>query len=808
VIRLLLAVLHVGISDPCDPNEPNGTNNHFAASVIQAGDVPVPLKGTYDCDQIREQLRGVDYVIFTGGEDLGPHWYGERPKPTLGKVNAFRDGCDFALFNTCLREKKPMLGICRGMQILNVFFGGTLYCDIPSEYAPDGGRARACHNADWEKRQTMPPLHSVVFAKGSRLAEAFGAEKLSVNSFHHQGVRDLAPGMVATGRAEDGFVEAVEYSGFPMMGVQFHPEVVAAQKPKGFDVERFVDFFRRIGPIVSDTKRLAPPTVTRAFRVPAERPYLMVPCSGCPSECRTFAREIGYGRMDLSADGTNVLTLTVDAPYPAAAGWESPIDLSAYAGRELVFTLNAQGQFGLDPFVRFRFASADELPKDVYAESYRPQFHFTPKYGWSNDPNGLSYYNGQWHIFYQSVACSTLWRPSNAWRHAVSDDLLHWRELKPAIEADEQAAAWSGSAVTCGDRHVLAYTRRSWTGESEQALAESANGVDYVKCGAVLPQRTPGNRDPFVFWHQPTQAWIQTLFIETNEVQTLEILSSKDLKSWRHESYVEGDRYDAPGDPPRKFLHECPILVEVPIESTKERRWLIAGGSMAYRIGRFDGHVFTPETEVVTPFPQRIGPAGRNAYYKPYYAGQAFNGAPDGRVIYMPWYKLETPKGALFSQGLGLPLEFTLVRTPEGLRLRFLPVKELERLRQGDAVPLEAFRGELAEVEYAATVGTDARIALDLRGVHLVYDAAKGTLSVGDEVSVPWKVENGRFAIRAYVDRLGLEVFSQDGFQVLPDPTARPNSQVWLLSCHKEGVVSSESARAWHLTSVYYPSSF
>jgi hypothetical protein len=169
----------------------------------------------------------------------------------------------------------------------------------------------------------------------------------------------------------------------------------------------------------------------------------------------------------------------------------------------------------------------------------------------------------------------------------------------------------------------------------------------------------------------------------------------------------------------------------------------------------------------------------------------------------MPWYKLETPKGARFSQGLGLPLEFTLVRTPEGLRLRFLPVKELESLRESEAVPLEKFDGELAEVEYSATVGNDARIVFDLRGMRLVYDAAKGTLSSGDEVSVPWKVENGRFAIRAYVDRIGLEVFSQDGFQVLPDPTARPDGKRRDISVTTSGAVLPDESRVWKLKDIW-----
>lgn len=199
------------------------SQRYFRAVTAQGG-VPwmVPLLDR-DLDTLREIYERLDGLFLAGGVDLHPYSYGDELDPLTGRTDPPRDRVELLLARWALEEGKPVLGACRGIQTLNVAAGGNLFQDvheqrdnpIKHDYHPTQGYARD-HLA-----------HDVELAPGSRVREIFGTERIQVNSMHHQGVRDLASGLVAVGRAPDGLVEAVEAAdGRFVVGVQWHPEML------------------------------------------------------------------------------------------------------------------------------------------------------------------------------------------------------------------------------------------------------------------------------------------------------------------------------------------------------------------------------------------------------------------------------------------------------------------------------------------------------------------------------------------------------------------------------------------------------
>lgn len=202
--------------------ERTGVNASYVRSVLKAGGVPVILSPLVGAARAAAALDGCDGLLLTGGEDVDPGLYGEGPSPLLGTVDRERDLFELALFAAARPREIPVLGICRGIQLVNVALGGTLWQDLASErrclvdHEPRAPRERRTHRVD--------------LAAGSRVARLLGAERLEVNSIHHQGIKTLAPGLVASGWAEDGLVESVESApdGGWLVAVQWHPEEMHA----------------------------------------------------------------------------------------------------------------------------------------------------------------------------------------------------------------------------------------------------------------------------------------------------------------------------------------------------------------------------------------------------------------------------------------------------------------------------------------------------------------------------------------------------------------------------------------------------
>ena len=414
----------------------------------------------------------------------------------------------------------------------------------------------------------------------------------------------------------------------------------------------------------------------------------------------------------------------------------------------------------------------------LYQETYRPQFHFTPKKNWTNDPNGLVYYDGEYHLFFQHNPEGIDWG-NMTWGHAVSPDLMHWTQLENAILPDEHGTIFSGSAVidtrnTSGFQAgphpplVCIFTYAGDFGTPKrpftQGIAYSTDrGRTFTKYegNPVVENLGPGNRDPKVFWHAPTNKWVMVLYVGTRS--DFVILGSPDLKNWERLSTItfpDG--------------HECPELFELPVDGDPANtRWVLWEGGGRHMLGKFDGVTFSPETGVLP------SEWGRNCY-----AGQTYNNVPGGRRIFIAWMNGGSYPGMPFNQQMAFPRVFTLRSTPDGPRLYAYPIAEIETIREArghwadetlepGANPLKDLQGELWDIDAVIRPQDGSRTVLNVRGTPIVYDAAKAALSCLDkEAALP--LEDASLALRVLIDRTSIEIFANGGrlvmsFCFLPD---------------------------------------
>ncbi|MDH5608183.1 MAG: glycoside hydrolase family 32 protein [Cyclobacteriaceae bacterium] len=345
-------------------------------------------------------------------------------------------------------------------------------------------------------------------------------------------------------------------------------------------------------------------------------------------------------------------------------------------------------------------AMGGTIPADYYLEDYRPQFHFSPEANWMNDPNGLVYYQGEYHMFYQYYPDSTVWGPMH-WGHAVSRDLVTWEHLPVALYPDDLGYIFSGSVVV--DRNntsglgtdenpplVAIYTYHQPDIEASGASAFQYQGLAYSVDKGRTWTKYEGNpilkdmskkdfRDPRVVWHAPSQKWVMILAVFDH----LELYGSPDLISWQYLSSF------GQGEGSHEGVWECPDLFELPLEGTAASRWVMlvsisAGGERGsatqYFVGDFDGTAFVnqnrPENILWLDF-------GRDNY-----AGVTWSDVPerDGRRIFMGWmsnwdYAQVVPTHP-WRSAMTVPRTLSLVSLPEGFRIRSFPVGEFDILRK------------------------------------------------------------------------------------------------------------------------------
>ncbi len=416
----------------------------------------------------------------------------------------------------------------------------------------------------------------------------------------------------------------------------------------------------------------------------------------------------------------------------------------------------------------------------LYQEKYRPQFHFSARQwtvsklnpgqreeGWMNDPNGLIYFDGEYHLFAQ--------RWAKCWIHAVSTDLVHWTELPPAFWEDLRfgEGVQSGGAVVDKDNTSgLAPDAKTiplvafWAGwdNRNQCVSYSLDKGRTWKEYEKNPVLAHPERDPKVFWYKPGQRWILVL----SDGGSYRFFTSKNLLDWTDQHFSLPDSY------------ECPDMFQLPIDGDLARqKWVLVRGNGRYSIGEFDGVKFTAET------PQLPSDFGAN-----FYATQSWGditGQP-ARRVQIAWMNGGKYPDMPFNQQMTFPCDLVLRSFPEGLRICRLPVKEIQGIygkkhvwkdrliRPGENL-LKDISGDLFDIQLQADLAGAKEFGLKCRGEAITFSAEKRTLTcLGRQA--PVEAANGHLTLRILVDRASIEVFADDGKAgmsscFLPDPANR-----------------------------------
>lgn len=475
-----------------------------------------------------------------------------------------------------------------------------------------------------------------------------------------------------------------------------------------------------------------------------------------------------------------------------------PFALSAYKGQHISIEIQGVPETALC-WKELKLSGSFDMANK---ESFRPVYHHTPAYGWMNDPNGMFYKDGVYHLYFQYNPYGSVWGNMH-WGHSTSTDLMHWKFEGCAIVPDAWGAIFSGSCVVdhnntagFGKGAVVAFYTSAkatpWGDVQSQSMAYSLdNGKTFTKYegNPILTSSEKDFRDPKVFWYAPGKHWVMMLAVG----QHMEIYSSVNLKEWKKESEF-GAMQGAHGG-----VWECPDLVEIPVEGTREKKWVLIcnlnpggpfGGSAAqYFVGSFDGKKFVNESPTQTKWMD---------WGKDNYATVTWNNAPDGRCIALGWmsnwqYANNVPTRQYRSANT-LARDLTLYREGQELYLKSTPSVEVKKAR-GKKVSIPSFKvsekHEMVnlfeekqgayEVEIVIQNAGASKIAFcllndkgekvsmyyDLNRKQFVMDRSEsGTVDFSKDfpaVTVAPANVDKELTLRLFVDRSSIEAFGEDG---------------------------------------------
>ena len=493
--------------------------------------------------------------------------------------------------------------------------------------------------------------------------------------------------------------------------------------------------------IVQSDKQAQSAVADRSREIVLDKKYLLFPVNNAAKPCRMRITIDGRVVQDFDI---NLATTEVD--------WWAKLDMSRYAGKTATVSVD---RLRADSQGLALVEASDTLrhTQPLYDEALRPQLRFSQMRGWNNDPNGMVYYDGEYHFFWQSNPFGPQWA-NMFWGHAVSKDLIHWEELPVALYPRVMAAGhcFSGSANVdhnntggwqTGDEKVMvaAFTDTA-RGEALAVSNDRGRTWKYIDENPIIKH---DGRDPKLVWYEPGKHWVIAVYDIVDGKRTIGFYTSKDLKQWEL-----GSRFDG--------FHECPELFELPVDGdANNKRWVTYGADAAYFIGAFDGKTFTPEHE-----------KKHRVHHGSYYASQCFSRTPGGRVIQIGWARINMP-GMPLNQAFSLPTELTLKTTPAGIRLCAEPIKELDTLR-GEAqsadgqtlVPEKPIRfdtgGQLFDIVVEVQPRGAEEIKLQFGPNQVTYNAAAAKLD-----GMPLPLVDGRLRFRVVVDRPMYEIVGGNG---------------------------------------------
>ena len=483
-------------------------------------------------------------------------------------------------------------------------------------------------------------------------------------------------------------------------------------------------------------------TIEKTYKI--NKKYLNIPIESSQDRQRVDFKVNGeeYTRNDIRVADDNIDYWTF-------------IDVSKYLNKNfsLKFSKKVSG-------IEKIYQSDEFVGEDtLYKEKLRPQVHFTTRRGWTNDPNGMVYYNGEYHLFYQHNPYEINWG-NMTWGHAVSKDLVYWEELPSVLQPDELGTMFSGSAVIDYQNTsnfktgkvpamVAIYTADMQNEKQQQAIAYSVDrGRTFIKYDGnpVIPAKrrfgSGHERDPKVFWYEPNQEWVLIM----HDALNYSIYNSKNLKEWEFQSSVDAGFW------------ECPELFELPVDGdTNNKKWIMYGVAGTYLIGNFNGKVFTPETEML-----RYNVGGMSA-------AQTFNNEPDGRRLQIGWGHAEFP-GMPFKQTFTVVQEFHLKNTRNGLRLFVEPAKEIEKLYKkshsfqndyiGDELnkKLSKIDSPLLHIKSTLEIENGILFGININGYKLEYNVSNNQLN-GHFLPL----QNKQLELEVIVDKTLIEVYANGG---------------------------------------------
>lgn len=507
------------------------------------------------------------------------------------------------------------------------------------------------------------------------------------------------------------------------------------------------------------------------YRINEQKNYLLLPVQEKAEMCN-----IKVVKNNTQVKALNVRLASNHIDYYV------PLDLKQFGeDAKLALDIHVNGTYRndgeLSGFTCWKKMQFSDTFDTANREKYRPVYHHTPAWGWMNDPNGMFYKDGVWHLYFQYNPYGSQWE-NMTWGHSTSTDLIHWTFQGAPIEADAWGTIFSGSAVVdhnntsgFGKGAVVAMYTSAGENQTQSIAYSNDNGQTFTKYDGnpVLTSNTPDYRDPHVFWNEDIKRWNMIMA----EGQHMDIYSSADLKEWKLESQF-GAEYGNHGG-----VWECPDLMKMKVRGTDQYKWMLlcninpggpfGGSATQYFVGQFDGHKFTCESAPeVTKWMD---------YGKDHYATVTFDNAPDGRHVAMAWmsnwqYASQVPT-MQYRSANSVPRDLDLYEYEGQTYCGVTPSPELAAAR-----PKKATKTLTEACEMVVTLKGNATITLaNDKGEQVVmtYDEKSRTFAM-DRTKSGQKEFSDDFAaltvapvhgkmsqLRLFIDRSSIEAFDADG---------------------------------------------